>query len=279
MAEEGSKFSYFAFGLGLGLAIGVLFAPKSGEETREFIRTKADEGKEYLKRRSDELRDQAGDVVERGKEAVTRQRDNLAAAVEAGKQAYRDAVSGRPPETESSPGQTLDQLSNMPENLLYIMTAAIVVAAVAIIIQTILLFAMYLASRAMKNQVTLLVNKVEPMTESGQHLLEETRGHVGEITSKLNELMELTRKQLARVDEVLGEATSRTRAQMDRIEMVLDDTVNRFQETTTLLQNGILRPLRQLNALTAGLRAALSVLVGGNRTTVEHATHDEEMFI
>lgn len=96
MAEEGSKFSYFAFGLGLGIAVGVLFAPKSGEETREFIRSKADESKDYIRRRGDELRAQASDVVERGKTVVNRQRDNLSAAVEAGKQAYRDAVTGRP---------------------------------------------------------------------------------------------------------------------------------------------------------------------------------------
>lgn len=101
MAEEGSKFSYFAFGLGLGLAVGVLFAPRSGEETRDFIRSKADESKEYLRRRGEELRDQANDMVDRGKTVVNRQRDHLSAAVEAGKQAYRDAVSGRTPETQS----------------------------------------------------------------------------------------------------------------------------------------------------------------------------------
>jgi hypothetical protein len=66
---------------------------------------------------------------------------------------------------------------------------------------------------------------------------------------------------------------------MDRIEMVMDDTVNRFQETTTLLQNSIVRPLKQINAVTAGIRAALSFLAGSSRATVERATHDEEMFI
>jgi gas vesicle protein len=101
MAEESSKISYFAFGLGLGLAIGVLFAPKSGDETRGYIRSKADEGREYIKRRSEELREQAGDIVERGRSTVTKQRDHLSAAVEAGKQAYRDAVSGRTPEPQA----------------------------------------------------------------------------------------------------------------------------------------------------------------------------------
>lgn len=98
MAEEGGRFSYFAFGLGLGLAIGVLFAPKSGEETRGFIRSKADEGKDFLKKRSDEIRDSAGDALDRGKTVINRQKENLTAAVEAGKQAYRDALSGRPSE-------------------------------------------------------------------------------------------------------------------------------------------------------------------------------------
>jgi gas vesicle protein len=92
--EDDNKFSYFFLGLGLGVAVGLLFAPKSGADTRDLLLTKADEGKEYLKRRSSELRDSAEEAIEKGKSAVTRQRDHLSAAVEAGKQAYREAVSG-----------------------------------------------------------------------------------------------------------------------------------------------------------------------------------------
>lgn len=91
--EDDNKFSYFFLGLGLGVAAGLLFAPKSGPETRDLLRSKADEGKEYLRRRTAEVRDQANDVIERGKSTVNRQRDNLMAAMEAGKQAYREAVS------------------------------------------------------------------------------------------------------------------------------------------------------------------------------------------
>lgn len=93
--EDDNKFSFFFLGLGLGVAVGLLFAPKSGNETRELIRSKADEGKEYLKRRGEDLKGSANEAFERGRSAVSRQRDNLTAAVEAGKQAYRDAVSTR----------------------------------------------------------------------------------------------------------------------------------------------------------------------------------------
>jgi len=98
--EDDNKFSYFFLGLGLGVAAGLLFAPKSGPETRDLLRTKADEGKEYLKRRTNEVRDQATETIERGKSSVARSRDNLVAAVEAGKQAYREAVASTPNDVE-----------------------------------------------------------------------------------------------------------------------------------------------------------------------------------
>lgn len=90
--EDDNKLSFFFLGLGLGVAVGVLFAPKSGAETREILRSKAGEGADYVKRRGSDLRDTAADALDRGKQAVSRHRDNLASAVEAGKQAYRDAV-------------------------------------------------------------------------------------------------------------------------------------------------------------------------------------------
>jgi gas vesicle protein len=91
--EDDSKLSFFFLGLGIGVAVGVLFAPKAGTETREFIRDKAGEGVDYVKRRGEDLRETATETIERTREKLRRQKDNLAAAMDAGKQAYRDASS------------------------------------------------------------------------------------------------------------------------------------------------------------------------------------------
>lgn len=96
--EDDNKLSYFFLGLGLGVAVGVLFAPKSGEETRGLIRDKANEGVDYVKRRGNEFRDQASEAIDRGKEAIRKHKDNLSSAVDAGRQAYREAV--------NNPGQS-----------------------------------------------------------------------------------------------------------------------------------------------------------------------------
>jgi gas vesicle protein len=85
--------SSFLLGLGVGVGIGMLFAPKSGQETREMIKNKAGEGTDFLKQRSEDIKQTASEWVDKGKEALGRQRDTIADAVQAGRQAYRDTVS------------------------------------------------------------------------------------------------------------------------------------------------------------------------------------------
>jgi gas vesicle protein len=85
----GSKVSYFLVGLGIGALVGILFAPKSGEETREYLSSKADEGREYAQKKARELRERAEDLIERSKEIIARQKDAVTTAVDAGKDAYK----------------------------------------------------------------------------------------------------------------------------------------------------------------------------------------------
>jgi len=84
----GSKVSFFLVGLGIGALVGILFAPKSGEETREYLSNRADEGREYAQRKARELRERAEDLIERSKEIMAKQKDSISAAVDAGKDAY-----------------------------------------------------------------------------------------------------------------------------------------------------------------------------------------------
>ena len=65
-----SKCNYLAVGLGIGTVVGILFAPKSGEETREYVADKIEEGRKYTRRNARKLRHRAEDLVERGKQAL-----------------------------------------------------------------------------------------------------------------------------------------------------------------------------------------------------------------
>lgn len=92
-SNGGARFTFFLAGLGIGAVLALLFAPRSGEETRELLSKKADQGREYVTNRSRELRNQAEELVEKAKDLVTQQKEQLSAALEAGKQAYQEEKS------------------------------------------------------------------------------------------------------------------------------------------------------------------------------------------
>ena len=67
-------FGCFLLGVSVGVGIGMLVAPQTGEQMRGRVKAKADEGKEYLKQRGAALRDSAADLVGKGKQASTERR-------------------------------------------------------------------------------------------------------------------------------------------------------------------------------------------------------------
>lgn len=93
MADDSSSgIVWFIAGLGIGAALGVLYAPKSGRETREAILNAADEGKQAVSERARQYREQAEGWYEKGRNTVAQQKDQFRSAFEAGRQAYREAT-------------------------------------------------------------------------------------------------------------------------------------------------------------------------------------------
>jgi gas vesicle protein len=93
---SGVILSFMLGGL-VGAALAVLFAPRSGEETRELLEEKLRDGVERGRRLRDramakgrEALEDASGYLDKQRETLEKRRDRLAAAVEAGRQAYRE---------------------------------------------------------------------------------------------------------------------------------------------------------------------------------------------
>jgi gas vesicle protein len=73
MAEENKAYNlaWFIAGLGIGALVGVLYAPKSGRETREEIAHGAREGADYVRTKTRDAAQQVGAFVDRSKEQVS----------------------------------------------------------------------------------------------------------------------------------------------------------------------------------------------------------------
>jgi uncharacterized protein YneF (UPF0154 family) len=170
--------------------------------------------------------------------------------------------------------------------LLYVMTAFVIISAIALCIQAGMLAGIYRSIKAMQQSINPLLPKVESLVEKTSVTVEQSGRQITEITTRANEIMESskeildsTKRQFAIVEEVVGDAAVRARVQMDRVELVLDDTLGRAHETIAVFHDGVMRPLREINGLAAGIRAALAAMARGNRPTPDQATSDEEMFI
>jgi len=99
--SSGDKFLFFMTGAGIGAVLALLFAPKSGRETRElisrrandsrdFLTNKVTEGRQIVEERGRRMGDDFNTFLDKSKEAVQRQKEQLGAAFEAGKAAYRE---------------------------------------------------------------------------------------------------------------------------------------------------------------------------------------------
>ena|SRR5271166_3092903 len=100
--DGGNSFLWFLAGLGFGAIAGVLYAPRSGSETREAIRSRADESREFVRERARQAREQATGWADRGREVLSQQKEQFRSAYEAGRQAYQEATQ---PESEGPPKQ------------------------------------------------------------------------------------------------------------------------------------------------------------------------------
>jgi gas vesicle protein len=90
--RDSNSLVWFLAGLGLGALAGVLYAPRSGSETRDALLARAEEGREYVRSRAREAKDQASQWADKGRDVVNTQKEQFRAAYEAGRQAYHEAT-------------------------------------------------------------------------------------------------------------------------------------------------------------------------------------------
>lgn len=188
----------------------------------------------------------------------------------------------------------------MNDILLAVLTFFVFLSAVAMCIQAAMLIGIWKATRSLQEQASSVIPQARSVLSKAESTLEENRKNIANITAKAseiaskasdfmtraneiaekaNDVVESGKVQMARLDTVVADASSRARVQLERAELVVDDTMTRVHQTVTAVHNGVVRPVREIQGVTAGIRAAVQHFLRGGRPTVADATHDDEMFI
>ena len=83
--HQRSRLTYLVVGLGIGALLGVLLAPQSGDDTREWFATKYKDGMDSVNAKVKQTRQQFAELIDRGQQQVGK-------AVDKGREALSKAM-------------------------------------------------------------------------------------------------------------------------------------------------------------------------------------------
>lgn len=165
------------------------------------------------------------------------------------------------------------------EMLLVVLTFFVAISGLALLIQAFLLYGIYRTTKSIQVEALSILPQAKSILAKAETTLDDSRKNIVEITAKANEMMDLGKSQLLKLDEVITDASSRAKVQLERAELVVDDTMSRVHHSVTSVHNGIIKPIREIQGITTGVRTALQHFLRGQRPSVAQATQDDEMFI
>ncbi len=166
-----------------------------------------------------------------------------------------------------------------------IITVFVVVAAVAIVLQLVVLFALYKALQQSAAKVEGIAARLEqqasPVLATAAEILDDAKPKLAEITTNLAESSATLRAHVAEVGAATSEIAERARLQAARLDEFVTTTAQRVEATSELLQHKVFSPMRRVRAIVSALNAGLSFLRSHRSRHRENGSEveDEEMFI
>ena len=158
----------------------------------------------------------------------------------------------------------------------WVIAIGVFLAVAAFVVQTALVLVM---SRVIQNQLMPMLESLTPLVAGVRRLVDENGPKLSQMATEAGEMTKSLRQQVDRLSEVVKDATDRARAQVARIDGAVDQTVEQVQHASETMRHAMLTPVKQVDGIVHGIRAALSVVAQGRKESVDHATQDEEMFI
>jgi hypothetical protein len=165
------------------------------------------------------------------------------------------------------------------DTIAILLTVAVFLSALGLLLQAAILYGLYRSVDASRRKFEALTGQWEGRVEETRKQAVEAIAKGTETLSKASTVLDLTKAEMVKIGALLTDASAKAKVQMDHAEIVVEDTLDRFQEVSAALHKGVLRPVREVNGVMAGIEAGFAEFFRRRRATVAQATHDDEMFI
>lgn len=157
------------------------------------------------------------------------------------------------------------------------------VTAGAVVLQALILVALYLAVRKTSARIESLADEVRtkalPTIEQANTLMTDLRPKIETVTANLTDTSNTVKAQLTRIDATVGDVLDRTRLQVIRADELLTRTMDRVEETTDMVHRTVVSPVRQVSGLIRGLSAGVEYFFGQRRRRENVGVPQDELFI
>jgi hypothetical protein len=105
--------------------------------------------------------------------------------------------------------------------------------------------------------------KVLPTISQAEILMTDIRPKLEVIAENLQDSTTVLRNQVERMDATVKDAVDRGRLQIIRADELLTRTLDRVEQTSDMVHETVISPVRQLSGLIQGLTVGLEFLFGG----------------
>lgn len=146
-------------------------------------------------------------------------------------------------------------------------------------IQAVVVFLIYKTFKISQIKVNGVIDKAEPILETIRGVMQDVRPKIDTVTTDAVDIIRIGKEQVSRIGDLVQDFSERAKIQVARIDGAVDHTVDQVQSATDATKEVLMKPVRELDGIFSGIRAALSVYARPGKSSVDHATQDEEMFI
>ena len=164
-----------------------------------------------------------------------------------------------------------------------------IVAAIALVVQVVILTALLFQMRRTTDNVNRLMNELQsrvgPILTRLQILLDDTQPKISSMVNDASHVVYLARGQAQKVDRVFTEAADRLRGQLLHADRILTGTMEAMEEAGSQIKHSFWRPVQKASALVQGIKVGLDLLrsrrrsASRSRNDEPRQSQEEELFI
>ena len=162
----------------------------------------------------------------------------------------------------------------------------IIVAMVALIVQAVILTALFFEVRRTTENVNRLSgdlqSRIGPILTRLQILLDDTQPKISSMVNDASHIVYLARGQAQKIDRVFTDAADRLRGQLMHADRILTGTLEAVEDAGAKFSHSFWRPVQKASALVQGIKVGLDLLRsrrGRRKGDDSREQQEEELFI